>query len=97
MQEHKYHGRPAKRGHIPFGYRIEKGRAVVNEKEAGQLRQIFTGYLSGQKAPRLRDLFKPFSSSSVLSAFSPNVNEVESNIVRLTPVGHPTNPCTAIP
>ena len=40
-------GRPAKRGHIPFGYRIEKGRAVVNEKEAGQLRQIFTGYLSG--------------------------------------------------
>ena len=40
-------GRPAKRGHIPFGYRIEKGRAVINEKEAGQLRQIFTGYLSG--------------------------------------------------
>ena len=47
MQEHKYHGRPAKRGHIPFGYRIEKGRAVINEKEAEQIRQIFTGYLSG--------------------------------------------------
>ena len=46
-QEKKTRGRPAKRGHTPFGYRIENGRAVVNEQEGEQLRQIFTGYLSG--------------------------------------------------
>ena len=46
-QEKRYRGRPAKRGHIPFGYRIENGRAVINEKEAGQIREIYSGYLSG--------------------------------------------------
>ena len=46
-QEKRYRGRPAKRGHIPFGYRIKNGRAVVNDKEAEQLRQIISGYLSG--------------------------------------------------
>ena len=51
-QEKRYRGRPAKRrqthqGHTPFGYRIENGRAVVNDKEAEQLRQIISGYLSG--------------------------------------------------
>ena len=46
-QEKRYRGRPAKRrGHSPFGYRIENGRAVVDEKEAGQIRQIISGYLS---------------------------------------------------
>ena len=46
-QKKRYRGRPAKRGHIPFGYRIKNGRAVVNDKEAEQLRQIISGYLSG--------------------------------------------------
>ena len=46
-QEKRYRGRPAKRGHIPFGYRIENGRAVIDEKEAGQIREIYSGYLSG--------------------------------------------------
>ncbi len=34
-------------GHTPFGYRIENGRAVVDEAAAGQIRQIFQFYLKG--------------------------------------------------
>lgn len=36
-----------RRGHTPFGYRIENGCAVVNETEAGQIRTVYAGYLSG--------------------------------------------------
>lgn len=34
-------------GHSPFGYRIENGRAVVDEAEAEQILQIFQFYLEG--------------------------------------------------
>ena len=34
-------------GHTPYGYRIENGSAVVVEKEAETIRQIFRNYLSG--------------------------------------------------
>lgn len=34
-------------GHTPYGYRIESGKAVIDEKKAGQVRQIFKEYLSG--------------------------------------------------
>ncbi len=34
-------------GHLPLGYRIENGRAVVDEEKAGQIRQVYEGYLSG--------------------------------------------------
>ncbi len=37
-----------RKGHTPFGYRIENGQAVVNDKEAGQVRQIYANYLSGE-------------------------------------------------
>ena len=33
--------------HIPYGYRIENGKAVVDETAAGQVRQLFENYLSG--------------------------------------------------
>lgn len=32
---------------IPYGYKIEKGKAVVDEEQAEQVRMIFKGYLSG--------------------------------------------------
>ena len=35
-------------GHTPFGYRIENGAAVIDEKEATQIRQIYAEYLSGR-------------------------------------------------
>ena len=35
------------RGHTPFGYRIEKGIAVICEEEAEQIRKVYQGYLSG--------------------------------------------------
>ena len=33
--------------HIPFGYAIQNGKAVVNEKEAVQVKELFGAYLSG--------------------------------------------------
>ena len=34
-------------GHTPFGYRIENGIAVVDEKTATKLKMLYTNYLSG--------------------------------------------------
>ena len=36
-----------KRGGVPFGYRIENGKAVVNEEEAEKLREFFKLFLAG--------------------------------------------------
>ena len=33
--------------HIPFGYRIENGKAVIDEATAEQVRNLFRNYLSG--------------------------------------------------
>lgn len=33
--------------HIPYGYRIENGVAVIDERQAEQVRTLFSGYLSG--------------------------------------------------
>ena len=33
--------------HIPYGYRIENGRAVIDEDAAGRVRTLFDAYLSG--------------------------------------------------
>lgn len=34
-------------GHTPFGYRIENGKAIVNEEQATQIRTLYEGYLGG--------------------------------------------------
>ena len=36
------------RGHTPYGYRIENGRAVIKEDEALKIREIYKNYLSGK-------------------------------------------------
>jgi hypothetical protein len=33
--------------HIPYGYRIENGNAVIDEEKAEQVRKLYKGYLSG--------------------------------------------------
>ena len=33
--------------HIPYGYRIDNGVAVIDEGQAEQVRTLFSGYLSG--------------------------------------------------
>lgn len=33
--------------HVPFGYRIENGKAVIDEKKAAQVRKLYEGYISG--------------------------------------------------
>ena len=35
------------KGHTPYGYRIVNGAAVIDEKEAGQVRKLCEGYLAG--------------------------------------------------
>ena len=32
---------------IPYGYKIEKGKAVIDEVQAEQIRTIYKSYLSG--------------------------------------------------
>lgn len=32
---------------IPYGYKIEKGKAVIDEAQAEQIRTVYMGYLSG--------------------------------------------------
>lgn len=34
-------------GHTPFGYRIENGKAIVNEQAAKQIKTLFQSYLAG--------------------------------------------------
>lgn len=34
--------------HIPYGYRIEDGKAVVDESQAEQVRAFFKEYISGK-------------------------------------------------
>lgn len=34
-------------GHTPYGYRIENGKAVIDEKKSKQIRLLFEAYLSG--------------------------------------------------
>jgi hypothetical protein len=34
-------------GHIPYGYIIEDGKAVVDEKTSEQVKELFSGYLAG--------------------------------------------------
>jgi len=34
-------------GHTPYGYHIENGIAVIDEKQAEQVRGLFEGYISG--------------------------------------------------
>ena len=34
-------------GHTPYGYRIEDGKAVVDDIAAEQVKELFSGYLAG--------------------------------------------------
>ena len=33
--------------HVPYGYRIENGKAVIDEEKAAQVRKLYEGYLFG--------------------------------------------------
>ena len=33
--------------HIPYGYKIVEGKAVVDQMEASKLKELFNAYLSG--------------------------------------------------
>lgn len=33
--------------HIPYGYRVENGKAIIDEEKAEQVKKLYKGYLSG--------------------------------------------------
>lgn len=33
--------------HVPYGYKVENGKAVIDEEKAEQVRKLYKGYLSG--------------------------------------------------
>ena len=37
-----------RQGHLPYGYRIVNGTAVIDAAQAEQVRGIYTAYLSGR-------------------------------------------------
>ena len=37
--------------HIPYGYRIENGRAVIDEEQDATVREFFQNYISGMLVP----------------------------------------------
>ena len=47
--------------HTPFGYRIRKGKAVIDEPAAEKIRQLYKNYLTGMslEMPRKRPGLKP--------------------------------------
>ena len=34
-------------GHTPYGYRIENGKAVIDDAAAAQVQELYQNYLSG--------------------------------------------------
>jgi hypothetical protein len=34
-------------GHTPYGYRIENGKAIIDENKAAQIKTLFQSYLTG--------------------------------------------------
>lgn len=40
---------------IPYGYRIERGKAVINELEAEKVRELFSFYLSGLSIKKAKE------------------------------------------
>lgn len=48
-------GKDLTMGHTPYGYRIEKGKAVIDEAAAAKIRKLYEAYLAGasfQKAAK---------------------------------------------
>ena len=54
--------------HMPFGYRIENGKAVVDEEKAAKVRLLYQSYLAGQslavaaKTAGIKACHKPVSN-----------------------------------
>jgi len=42
--------------HIPFGYTIKEGKAVISEPEAEKVRKIFENYISGMSLTKSAEL-----------------------------------------
>ena len=39
-------------GHTPYGYRIENGKAVIDEAAATQVRELYKNYLTPATIPK---------------------------------------------
>lgn len=60
-------------GRIPYGYRIENGQAVLDEKAAEQVRTLFHSYLSG-------DSMVAAAQKSGIKAFHSGITRMLQNV-----------------
>ncbi len=58
--------------HIPYGYRIENGQAVLDEKAAEQVRTLFRSYLSG-------DSLETAANKAGIKAFHAGITRILQN------------------
>ena len=58
--------------HIPYGYRIENGKAVIDEKAAEQVRTLFDAYLSG-------DSMKAAAGKAGIKSFHAGIGRMLTN------------------
>ena len=58
--------------HIPYGYRIENGKAVIDEKAAEQVRTLFDAYLSG-------DSMKTAAGKAGIKSFHAGIGRMLTN------------------
>ena len=42
-------------GHTPLGYRIEEGKAVIDEEAAAKIRQLYKNYLGGLSLTKAKE------------------------------------------
>lgn len=58
--------------HIPYGYRVENGKAVIDEQAAEQVRALFEAYLSG-------DSLATAAKKADIKAFHANIGRMLRN------------------
>lgn len=69
--------------HTPFGYKIENGKAVINEQEVKQIKNLFEFYLSG-------DSLETAAKKSGIKAFHSSNGRILQNTRYLGDEYYPT-------
>ena len=68
-------------GHIPFGYKVENGKAVIDETSAAKLKMLYTNYLSGMALVKAAK--EAGMSGKQISVVSDGLLKVENNEVMI--------------
>ena len=79
-------------GHTPFGYRIEDGKAVIDEAAAAQVRDLYKNYLSGLSLTNAAkeaglDLLHAGAKRMMLNSITSEMTSTRPSLIR-----HPSMP-----